>query len=131
MSLGVEHYITKPFDPDIVEGVIRVSLRDSGTITTPVRTGETVLNEKLGGGIPLGSLALIEGDSSAGKSVLCQHLTCGAIKDGHKVAYFTSDNNVRGLVSQMDSLGLDGACHVRAGNLDSLVKTCFEEVPAI
>ena len=63
MSLGVKHYITKPFDPDIVEGAIRVSLRDSGTITTPVRTGETVLDEKLGGGIPLGSLTLVEGDS--------------------------------------------------------------------
>ena len=117
MSLGVKHYITKPFDPDIVEGAIRVSLRDSGTITTPVRTGETVLDEKLGGGIPLGSLTLVEGDSSAGKSVICQHLAYGAAEDGHKVAYFTSESDVRGLVSQMDSLGLDGACHVRAGNL--------------
>jgi archaellum biogenesis ATPase FlaH len=34
-------------------------------------TGVREVDEKLGGGIPIGSLALIEGQSDAGKSVLC------------------------------------------------------------
>jgi len=42
-----------------------------------VITGERVLDEKLGGGLPCGSLTLVEGASSSGKSVLCQHLIYG------------------------------------------------------
>ncbi|MGD9143546.1 MAG: ATPase domain-containing protein, partial [Dehalococcoidia bacterium] len=42
-------------------------------------TGVPEVDEKLGGGIPLGSLCLVEGHSDAGKSVLCQHLTNGTL----------------------------------------------------
>jgi flagellar protein FlaH len=70
-------------------------------------TGVPEVDEKLGGGIPLGSLCLIEGDSDSGKSVLCQHLTNGTLVTGEtSVAYYTTENNVRSLISQMDSLSL-------------------------
>ena len=61
----------------------------------------------MGGGIPIGSLTLIEGDSDAGKSVLSQHLTYGSLSSGMGVAYYTGENTVKSLVSQMASLSLD------------------------
>ena len=42
-------------------------------------TGVREIDEKLGGGIPVGSLGLIEGQPDSGKSVLSQHLTYGAL----------------------------------------------------
>ena len=117
IELGVDHYITKPFDPDMVKATVRVALRKVGAVTTPIRSKDLLLDEKLGGGLPLGSLTLIGGASSAGKSVFCQHLAYGAVEDEHSVAYLTSENNTRSLVSQMGSLGLDIESHLRAGNL--------------
>jgi flagellar protein FlaH len=70
-------------------------------------TGNREIDAKLGGGIPPGSLVLIEGHSDAGKSVLSQHLTYGAVQSKFSVAYYTSENTVRSLLSQMASLSLD------------------------
>lgn len=64
------------------------------------------LDSKMGGGLPTGSLTLIEGGSGSGKSVLTQQLMWGALQDGFSVAVFTSENTVSSLVSQMDKLDL-------------------------
>ncbi len=70
-------------------------------------TGARDLDEKLGGGIPVGSLCLVEGHSDAGKSVLCQHLTYGALTSTEtSVVFYTTENTVKSLISQMDSLSL-------------------------
>jgi archaeal flagellar protein FlaH len=72
-----------------------------------ILTGIRDVDEKLGGGIPVGSLALIEGHSDAGKSVLCQHLTFGSLECSDlSVAYYTTENTVKSLITQMDSLNL-------------------------
>jgi flagellar protein FlaH len=81
-------------------------------------TGVPEVDAKLGGGIPLGSLCLIEGHSDAGKSVLCQHLTNGTLVAGEiSVAYYTTENAVRSLISQMDSLALYVLDHFLADRL--------------
>ncbi len=70
-------------------------------------TGVSEVDDKLGGGIPVGSLGLVEGDSDSGKSVFCQHLTHGTLGGGQSaVAYYTTENSVRSLITQMDSLNL-------------------------
>jgi len=70
-------------------------------------TGVPEVDEKLGGGIPVGSLTLIEGHSDAGKSVLCQHLTWGTLSAAQAgVVYYTTENSVKSLITQMDSLSL-------------------------
>ena len=140
-KLGARHYIRKPFDPEQVELSVRVTLREmespiedevagdahKANLQTstfevpiekpevPIRTGYKVLDEKLGGGIPHGSLALIEGSSSAGKSVLCQHLTYGSLLDGRAVAYITSENTAASLSNKMKSIGCDASEQLRAG----------------
>ncbi|RLC95277.1 MAG: flagellar accessory protein FlaH [Chloroflexi bacterium] len=76
-----------------------------------ILTGVREVDDKLGGGIPVGSLALIEGHSDAGKSIVCQQLTYGALRDGICVAYFTTENTVKSLIAQMDSLSLHTLDH--------------------
>jgi flagellar protein FlaH len=82
-------------------------MADPGNNKEVIVTGVPDVDEKLGGGIPVGSLCLIEGDADAGKSVLCQQLTHGTLNAGKTyVAYYSTENSVRSLVSQMDSLSL-------------------------
>jgi flagellar protein FlaH len=72
-----------------------------------VSTGSSEIDKKLGGGIPEGSLILIEGSSNAGKSVVTQQLTHGALNSGFRVAMYTTENTARSLFRQMASLSLD------------------------
>jgi flagellar protein FlaH len=69
-------------------------------------TGFGEIDKRLGGGIPLGSLTLIEGQSDAGKSVFAQQLMSGSLAGGQWVTLFTTENTVKSMNSQMESLGL-------------------------
>lgn len=72
-----------------------------------ISTGSAEIDKKMGGGIPEGSLILIEGESNAGKSVVSQQLTYGALNSGTRVAFYTTENTSRSLLRQMASLSLD------------------------
>ena len=72
-----------------------------------ISTGSGELDKKMGGGIPLSSLTLIEGMSGAGKSTLAQHLLWGAVSAGGNSVLYTTENTVKSLVRQMESLGMD------------------------
>jgi len=74
---------------------------------TVMSTGNGELDTKMGGGIPVGSLTMIEGTSGSGKSVLAQQITWGSLKEGFTLAMFSSENTVKSLVRQMQSLDLD------------------------
>ena len=82
-----------------------------------ISTGHAEIDKKLGGGVPKGSLILIEGESDAGKSVLCQQMIWGSLKNDFNVLLFTTDNTVRSLIPQMDSLGLGILDHLLLGRL--------------
>ena len=83
-----------------------------------VVTGIPEVDDKLGGGIPLCSLCLVEGHSDAGKSVLCQHLTHGTLLNAEiSVAYYTTENNIRSLISQMESLNMNVLDHFLADRM--------------
>ncbi|MFW5691005.1 MAG: ATPase domain-containing protein [Chloroflexota bacterium] len=76
--------------------------------TRPViSSGNPELDGKMGGGIPAGTLTLIEGSSGAGKSVLSQQIIWGALQDGFTVSLFTSESTVKSLLRQMNSINLD------------------------
>jgi flagellar protein FlaH len=72
-----------------------------------VSTGSTEIDKKMGGGIPEGSLILIEGSSNAGKSVVTQQLIHGALNGGFRCVLYTTENTPRSLFRQMASLSLD------------------------
>jgi flagellar protein FlaH len=82
-----------------------------------ISTGHGEIDKKLGGGIPIGSLTLVEGQSDAGKSVLCQQMIWGSLKDDFKVVLFTTENTVKSLVTQMDSLGLSMTDYLLLGRI--------------
>lgn len=75
--------------------------------TAAISSGNVEIDKKMGGGIPVGSLTLIDGQSDAGKSVLSQQMTWGALNNGFRATVFTTENTVRSLIKQMESLGLD------------------------
>ncbi len=139
MKLGVTHYISKPWNPEAVELIVRVALRggesangqherassvwagstshralsmdrgdgDSGASKfLPLGEPLSLLQKKLGGGIATGSLVLMEGATSAGTSVLGQHIVHGALEGGWRVTYFTSNHTTISLAKQMGSIGL-------------------------
>ena len=72
-----------------------------------ISTGNPEIDRKMGGGIPMGSLTLVEGQSDAGKSVLTQQLLWGSVKARCKAVVYTNENTVRSLVKQMESLSLE------------------------
>ncbi len=72
-----------------------------------IQTGNPELDSKIGGGLPIGSLTLIEGTSGAGKSVLTQQIMCGALHSGLTCTLFTSENTVKSLMAQMQSIDMD------------------------
>ena len=80
-------------------------------VNTTISTGSTEIDKKMGGGIPIGSLVLIGGQSDAGKSVLSQHLAYGALLSDVGVAYYSTENTVKSLLTQMASLSLDCTDH--------------------
>ena len=125
MELRSTHYITKPWNTDMLAATVRVAIRegvaaseeaDEASDVKPqvIKTGGklSALEARMDGGVPLDTVTLIEGASSTGKSVLCQHLTYGALADGHVTAYFTSEHTPHSLVAQMESIGLEVSEHL-------------------
>jgi len=71
-----------------------------------IAPGVMDIDKKLGGGLPLESVTLVEGDPESGKSVLVQQLSYGALKQGLRTVIFLSEQSVRGYLDQMNSLGM-------------------------
>jgi flagellar protein FlaH len=74
--------------------------------------GHDRLNNELGGGIPRGSIVLIEGDYGAGKSALSQRFSYGFCETGTTVTYLSTELTVRGFIDQMHSLSYDVVEHL-------------------
>ncbi|MCL9815999.1 ATPase domain-containing protein [Natronocalculus amylovorans] len=65
------------------------------------------LNKELGGGIPHGSIVLMEGDYGAGKSAISQRFSYGFCQTGASVTFLSTELTVRGFIDQMHSLSYD------------------------
>jgi len=72
-----------------------------------ITTGSIEIDKKLGGGIPSGSLILVEGQSDAGKSVFTQQMIWGSLHTDCRVTLFSTEHTIKNLMRQMDSLGLE------------------------
>ena len=62
------------------------------------------LNKELGGGIPQGSIVLVEGDYGAGKSALSQRISYGLCDQNVSVTLLSTELTVRGFIDQMHSI---------------------------
>ena len=144
IRLGAAHVLSKPCHTEALATTVRVAIREAERngverLPTPVQPAEdstfgrknasdppdvigtggklVSLEKILRGGIPTGSLTLIEGASGAGKSVLCQYLFYGSILDGLGAAYFSAQYTASSLAKQMRSIGLNVLDHIREDNL--------------
>ena len=70
-------------------------------------SGNYEIDQKMGGGIPMDSLSLFEGQNDSGKSVLVQQIMWGGLNQGRRISIFTTENTVKSLLKQMTSLSLD------------------------
>jgi flagellar protein FlaH len=88
------------------------------------------LNKELGGGIPPGSIVLVEGDYGAGKSAMSQRFTYGLCEEGYTVTMLSTELTVGSFIDQMHSLSygmvehiLDENClflHAEVGDTNTL-----------
>ena len=62
------------------------------------------LHRKIGAGIPKGALMLIEGEEGSGKSIVCQRLAYGFLRNGHSVTYISSELTMKDFIAQMKSI---------------------------
>lgn len=62
-------------------------------------------NQRIGNGIPKGSLMIIEGEDGTGKSIVSQRILYGALKNGYKATYISTELTTLDFIKQMDSLG--------------------------
>src|SRR5512147_230685 len=105
---SVDDFLIKPFGPvELITKIKPLLVSEDDKTTRLISTGNYDLDNKMGGGVPFGSLTLIEGDSGAGKSVLSQQMMHGSLAEGYKLSLFSSENGVKSLVKQMRSLNLD------------------------
>jgi len=84
---------------------------------TVISSGNREIDDKMGGGVPFGSLTLIEGDSHSGKSVLSQQMMWGSLSEGVRLSFFTTENTVKSLVKQMQSLDIDVLDYLLLGKM--------------
>lgn len=133
LRLGAAHSLSKKCHPDTLSLTVRVALREAQKaperkVSSPappqdsppegrprpqslggIGTGGKLmpLERILTGGIPPGSLTLVEGDAASGKSVVCQYFTYGAISNGLSVFYFTPEHSADSFAKQLGSIGLE------------------------
>ena len=65
------------------------------------------LENELGGGIPAGSIVLVEGEYGAGKSAMSQRFTYGLCQEGNAVTYLSTELTLQSFLDQMHSLSYD------------------------
>ena len=70
------------------------------------------LNKELGGGIPPGSIVLVEGEYGAGKSAMSQRFTYGLCEEGTMVTTLSTELTVGSFLEQMHSLEYNMVDHM-------------------
>ncbi len=62
------------------------------------------LSDRLGGGLPKGALAVVEGEFGTGKSILVQRIVYGLLKNGARVSYVSTELTTLHFIEQMHTL---------------------------
>jgi archaeal flagellar protein FlaH len=65
------------------------------------------LQDRLGGGLPAGSLVVLTGPNGAGKSILVQRFLYGLIQNKHSLSLVSTELTTAGFLDQMSSLQYD------------------------
>ncbi|AKB37550.1 Flagella-related protein FlaH [Methanosarcina siciliae C2J] len=69
-----------------------------------ISSGNLEIDRKLEGGVPTGSLCLLEGGNDSGKSIFLQQMMWGALNQDKRVLALTTEKTSKELLNQMESL---------------------------
>lgn len=92
-----------------------ITMEDRKYLEITLETDE--LHRRIGSKVPAGSLLLIEGEDSAGKSIVSQRLLYGFLVNGHSVTYVSSELTTKDFVNQMRSLSYSVGAYLRMKKL--------------
>lgn len=100
---------------DYGEAVAEVKKDLAETFSISIKGDE--LNEKLGGGIPVSTVSLIEAPNNIGKSILAQRFCWGVLQNGHSATFISTELSLMSFVKQMKSLDYDIRPYLMSGKL--------------
>lgn len=89
----------------------------------PFSTHIEELDRIMAGGVPRGSVLLINGPGGSMKTTLAYHMLHRAAEDGIRSMFFSLEQSRESLIRQMEGLGMD-----RQGSLDDLIVADLVEV---
>ncbi|HIH95667.1 TPA: flagellar accessory protein FlaH [Methanosarcina acetivorans] len=69
-----------------------------------ISSGNLEIDRKLEGGVPVGSLCLLEGGNDSGKSIFLQQIMWGALNQDKRVLALATEKTSKELLNQMESL---------------------------
>jgi flagellar protein FlaH len=69
-----------------------------------ISSGNLEIDRKLEGGVPVGSLCLLEGANDSGKSIFLQQMIWGALNQDKTVLVITTEKTSKEVLNQMESL---------------------------
>lgn len=69
-----------------------------------ISSGNLEIDRKLEGGVPVGSLCLLEGGNDSGKSIFLQQIMWGALNQDKRVLALTTEKTSKEVLNQMESL---------------------------
>ena len=69
-----------------------------------ISSGNLEIDRRLEGGIPAGSLCLLEGANDSGKSIFLQQIIWGALNQDKTVLFLTTEKTSKEVLNQMESL---------------------------
>ena len=73
----------------------------------PISTGNEELDTRLGGGIPVPNVLIIEGDHGTAKTAFAQQIAFGATSKGRRTLIITTEFRVRELLMQSEKISLN------------------------
>ena len=82
-----------------------------------VRLERDELHRWIGGGMPKGSLVLVEGGLGTGKSIISQRLVFGFLSNDFSCAYLSTEMPLKDFVKQMITLNYDVTPYLLGGEL--------------
>lgn len=72
-----------------------------------ISTGNEELDTRLGGGLPLPALIILEGENGTGKTALCDQFVYGLTLASKKVLLITTENSVKNFLEQARNISYD------------------------
>ncbi|MCX8185159.1 MAG: ATPase domain-containing protein [Sulfolobales archaeon] len=84
-----------------------MSTHSASSKLTTVTSGSEELDVRLGGGIPIPSLLVIEGDNGTGKTVLSCQLARGFLISNMRVMYVTTESTVKQFLEHAKNISID------------------------